>query len=599
MTYIAGVDIGNSTTEVCIGEVGGAQVHFLSSASCKTTGTKGTIANVHGIRAALKEAMGKIGMETEALSLIRLNEAAPVIGDTAMETLTETIITDSSMIGHNPSTPAGAGQAVGKTLDFERIREGVPGTPYIVFAKAAASYEEIAEVINRERKRLTITGVILQADEAVLVENRLEEKVPIIDEVAGIQKLPDDVLAAIEVALPGQTIRMLSNPYGIATLLGLDAEQTRMITPIAKSLIGKRSAVVLKTPGGNIRENLLPAGKICLHADQDAVVDLDEGAEKIMQEVSDAGTIYDMEGEHDTNVGNMFSRIKQGMENLDETAKREIHITDILAVDTMAPVRISGALAGETCLEKAVGIAAMVKTRHLPMQKIAEQLRIELGVNVMVAGVEAVMASLGALSLPLAILDMGGGSTDAAVISEDGKVSMTHQAGAGELVSMLIGTELGLGDRHMAEQIKKYPLAKVESLFHMRMENGQMTFVEQSIDPRFYGRVVLLTEDGMIRLEQDIPMEKIVQVRREAKRKVFVTNAFRALKKVAPGQDLKHISNVVLVGGSAEDFEIPEMLMEELSEFRIVCGRGNIRGEEGPRNAVATGLVLSYIGEQR
>lgn len=604
MTYIAGVDIGNSTTEVCIGEVGGAQVHFLSSASCKTTGTKGTIANVHGIRAALKEAMGKIGMEKEALSLIRLNEAAPVIGDTAMETLTETIITDSSMIGHNPSTPAGAGQAVGKTLDFERIREGVPGTPYIVFAKAAASYEEIAEVINRERKRLTITGVILQADEAVLVENRLEEKVPIIDEVAGIQKLPDDVLAAIEVALPGQTIRMLSNPYGIATLLGLDAEQTRMITPIAKSLIGKRSAVVLKTPGGNIRENLLPAGKICLHADQDAVVDLDEGAEKIMQVVSDAGTIYDMEGEHDTNVGNMFSRIKQGMENLDETAKREIHITDILAVDTMAPVRISGALAGETCLEKAVGIAAMVKTRHLPMQKIAEQLRIELGVNVMVAGVEAVMASLGALttpgtSLPLAILDMGGGSTDAAVISEDGKVSMTHQAGAGELVSMLIETELGLGDRHMAEQIKKYPLAKVESLFHMRMENGQMTFVEQSIDPRFYGRVVLLTEDGMIRLEQDIPMEKIVQVRREAKRKVFVTNAFRALKKVAPGQDLKHISNVVLVGGSAEDFEIPEMLMEELSEFRIVCGRGNIRGEEGPRNAVATGLVLSYIGEQR
>ena len=101
---------------------------------------------------------------------------------------------------------------------------------------------------------------------------------------------------------------------GIATLLGLDAEQTRMITPIAKSLIGKRSAVVLKTPGGNIRENLLPAGKICLHADQDAVVDLDEGAEKIMQVVSDAGTIYDMEGEHDTNVGNMFSRIKQGME---------------------------------------------------------------------------------------------------------------------------------------------------------------------------------------------------------------------------------------------------------------------------------------------
>ena len=604
MTYIAGVDIGNSTTEVCIGEVEGTQVHFLSSASCKTTGTKGTVANVYGIRAALKDAMGKIGMEMEALSLIRLNEAAPVIGDTAMETLTETIITDSSMIGHNPSTPAGVGQAVGETLAFEKIQQGVPGVPYIVFAKADVSYEEIAAVLNREMKRLKITGVILQADEAVLVENRLEEKVPIIDEVAGIQRLPEGVPAAIEVALAGQTIRMLSNPYGIATLLGLDAEQTRMITPIAKSLIGKRSAVVLKTPGGNIRENLLPAGEIYLHGNRDAIVNLDEGAEKIMQVVSDAGTIYDMEGQPDTNVGNMFARIKKGMETLDDSAQAEIHITDILAVDTMAPVLISGALAGETCLEKAVGIAAMVKTQHLPMQKIADQLRMELGVQVVVAGVEAVMASLGALttpgtSLPLAILDMGGGSTDAAVISGDGKVSMTHQAGAGELVSMLIETELGLGDRHMAEQIKKYPLAKVESLFHMRMENGQMTFVDESIDPRFYGRVVLLTEDGMIRLEEDIPMEKIVQVRREAKKKVFVTNAFRALRKVAPGQDLKNISNVVLVGGSAEDFEIPEMLMEELAEFRIVCGRGNIRGEEGPRNAVATGLVLSYIGEQQ
>ena len=301
-------------------------------------------------------------------------------------------------------------------------------------------------------------------------------------------------------------------------------------------------------------------------------------------------------------MGNMFTRIKYGMSDISGEIREDIKVTDILAVDTLAPVKISGALAGETCLEKAVGIAAMVKTRQLPMQKIAEQLENDLQCKVVVAGVEAVMASLGALTtpgtrLPLAILDMGGGSTDAAVIHEDGRVEMTHQAGAGELVSMLIQTELGLEDRHMAEQIKKYPLAKVESLFHMRMENGQMTFVADSIDPRFYGRVVLLSEAGLIRMEKDIPMEKIVQVRREAKKKVFVTNAFRALKKVAPEHNLKNISNVVLVGGSAEDFEIPEMLMEEFANYRIVCGRGNIRGTEGPRNAVATGLVLSYMGE--
>ncbi len=611
MSYIAGVDIGNSTTEVCVGEVtGNGNLTFLTSASCPTTGTKGTVENVYSVKNALKLAMSRIGRETSDIDLVRLNEAAPVIGDTAMETLTETVITDSSMIGHNPSTPAGAGQAVGEILLIGNISRGVPGTPYILAASAEHSYEEVAAVVNQygsgsgQHDGIDIVGIILQADEAVLVENRIHKKVPIIDEVRRIDRLPDGVPAAIEVALPGQTVRMLSNPYGIATLLGLNAEETRTVTPIAKSLIGKRSAVVLKTPGGNIHENILPAGEIYFHGDRNITINLDEGADKIMAAAADAGDIRDISGQPDTNVGNMLSRIRTGMSELDKSAEADIRITDILAVDTLAPVLISGALAGETCLEKAVGIAAMVKTQKLPMQEIADRLKTELNTEVKVAGVEAVMASLGALTtpgtkLPLTILDMGGGSTDAAVISDDGHVTMTHQAGAGELVSMLIQTELGLSDRHIAEQIKKYPLAKVESLFHMRMENGQMTFVDDSIDPRFFGRVVLLTESGLIRIEEEIPMEKIVQVRREAKRKVFVTNAFRALRKVAPEHNLRNISTVVLVGGSAEDFEIPEMLMEAFTDYRIVCGRGNIRGSEGPRNAVATGLVLSYVGEQQ
>jgi len=602
LRFIAGVDIGNSTTEVCIGSIGAGQgVEFLASTSCPTTGTKGTVANIHAIKTALKGAMSKIGRDISDISLIRLNEAAPVIGDTAMETLTETIITDSSMIGHNPSTPAGVGQAVGEILKLGENVSPQTGKAYILAVPKEYPYEAVAETVNKISGHIDVVGIILQADEAVLVENRLDKKIPIIDEVARIDKLPGGVMAAIEVALPGQSVRMLSNPYGIATLLKLTPEETRMVTPIAKSLIGKRSAVVLKTPGGNVQENVLPAGEITFKAEKENTIHIDEGAEKIMQAVADAGTIYDVIGQPDTNIGNMFAKIRSNMQELNDTTE-QIHITDILAVDTMAPVLISGALAGETCLEKAVGIAAMVRTKQLPMQKIAMRLEEELGVTVVVAGVEAIMASLGSFTtpgvkLPLAMLDMGGGSTDAAMIDEMGQVRITHQAGAGELVSMLIQVELGLADRHVAEQIKRYPLAKVESLFHMRMENGEMVFVEDSIDPRFYGRVVMLSDNGLIRIEEDIPMEKIVQVRREAKQKVFVTNAIRALRQVAPEHNLKKIPNVVLVGGSAEDFEIPEMLMEEFAKYMIVCGRGNIRGSEGPRNAVATGLVLSAIGE--
>jgi diol dehydratase reactivase alpha subunit len=605
LKLIAGVDIGNSTTEVCIGAIeDNGSFRFLSGASRMTTGTKGTLPNVLGIKAALQEAMDKVHMPVSALSLVRLNEAAPVIGDTAMETITETIITESSMIGHNPSTPAGAGEAVGELIFLENIWKGKPQTPYIVVVSNKFSYEETAARLNQFIPELDIRGLILQADEAVLVENRLNKKFPIVDEVRHIRKIPEGKLAAIEVALPGTTIRMLSNPYGIATLLGLDADETKAVTPIAKSLIGKRSAVVIKTPHGNIKENVLPAGEIIFHGRSELQVNIDAGADQIMDTLNQAGEIRDISGQKDTNVGNMLSRIRYSMADVAGAHNEDIRITDILAVDTLAPVEISGSLAGETCMEKAVGIAAMVKTQQLPMQQIAQRLEQELSVKAVVAGVEAVMASLGAMTtpgtrLPLAILDMGGGSTDAAVLEPDGSVRTTHQAGAGELVSMLIQTELGLHSRTTAEQIKKYPMGKVESLFHMRLENGSMQFFEESIDPRYYGHVVLLAPGEMLKVEEDIPMERILEVRRDAKKKVFVRNAIRALRTVAPDNDLKKIPNVVLVGGSAEDFEIPEMLMEALSEYRIVCGRGNIRGTEGPRNAVATGLLLSYLGDSR
>ena len=71
----------------------------------------------------------------------------------------------------------------------------------------------------------------------------------------------------------------------------------------------------------------------------------------------------------------------------------------------------------------------------------------------------------------------------------------------------------------------------------------------------------------------------------------------RALERVAPAGNVRLIDFVVLVGGSSMDFEISPMVTQVLSQYGVVAGRGNIRGTEGPRNAVATGLVLSYLDE--
>lgn len=124
-----------------------------------------------------------------------------------------------------------------------------------------------------------ISGIILQQDDGVLVNNRLQQPLPVIDEVQHIDRIPLGMLAAVEVALPGKIIETLSNPYGIATVFNLNAEETKNIVPMARALIGNRSAVVVKTPSGDVKARTIPAGNLLLIAQGRSVqVDVAAGA---------------------------------------------------------------------------------------------------------------------------------------------------------------------------------------------------------------------------------------------------------------------------------------------------------------------------------
>ncbi|MDK2810219.1 MAG: hypothetical protein PWR27_928 [Petroclostridium sp.] len=600
---IAGVDIGNSTTEVCIAakdDIG--TLKFLSTGLTKTTGIKGTLDNISGIITALEEAVQKAGIRIQDLAVIRINEATPVISETAMETISETVIVESSMIGHNPSTPGGRGIATGITREISKLLSSKKGEELIVVIPEDWDYEDAARIINQAvQQGIYVRGAIVQKDDAVLISNRLIAKIPIVDEVTLIHKVPLEKLAAVEVAGNGETIKVLSNPYGLASIFNLSPAETKNIIPISRSLIGNRSAVVIKTPGGDVKNRKIPAGKLTIRGDRaSSRIDVMDGAHKIMAALSSVGNVEDIAGEAGTNVGGMMARVKGIMAQLTRQPIEDLNIRDILAVDTFIPVKVAGGLAGEYALENAVLLAAMVRTNRLPMESIARELSKRTGVYVKIAGAEANMALLGALTTPgtekpLAVLDMGGGSTDAALIGGNGSIKSIHLAGAGDMVTMLINSELALEDKELAESIKKFPLAKVESLLHLRFEDGSVQFSETPLDPELYARVVVVTDEFLIPIKssKQYTMEKIQFVRREAKRKVFITNALRALTAVAPEGNIRNIGFVVMVGGSALDFEIPEMISNELSQYRIVAGRGNIRGTEGPRNAVATGLVLS------
>lgn len=599
MKIIAGIDIGNATTETAIGKIENGKVEFLASGIVPTTGIKGTSANISGLFKSLLNALEKAGLKMEDLDEIRVNEAAPVIGDVAMETITETIITESTMIGHNPSTPGGIGVGLGETILISDLSNAEIGKDYVVVIPPSVDFDKAAEVINKESKNKNITAAIVKKDDGVLINNRLDKKIPIVDEVELIDKVPMGMICAVEVAGVGGVVEVLSNPYGVATMFGLDSEETKHVVPIARALIGNRSAVVIKTPEGDIKERKIPAGVIEIISSKKTIkVNVDEGSDKIMDAVGAVDHIDDVKGEPGTNAGGMLERVRQVMSNLTGQHPKYINIKDLLAVDTCTPQKVEGGLANEFSQESAVGIAAMVKANKLQMEKIAVELTEKINVPVKVGGVEADMAIRGALTTPgtnkpLAILDMGAGSTDASIITPSGEITSIHLAGAGNMVTMLIKSEMGLQDFNTAEDIKKYPLAKVESLFHIRHEDGTVEFFEKPLPANIFAKVVILKEGEMIPLEGNQSIEKIKLIRKSAKEKVFVTNAIRALKKVSPTKNVRDIQFVVLVGGSALDFEVPQLVTDALAQYRIVSGRANIRGCEGPRNAVATGLVLS------
>lgn len=76
MRYIAGIDIGNSSTEVALAKVSEeGHLTILTSSLAETTGIKGTLRNVFGIEEALSRAATQAGISVSDISLIQRIES--------------------------------------------------------------------------------------------------------------------------------------------------------------------------------------------------------------------------------------------------------------------------------------------------------------------------------------------------------------------------------------------------------------------------------------------------------------------------------------------------------------------------------------------
>ena len=153
-----GIDIGNSTTEAVVLRRLDGDVRFLAGAMTPTTGIKGTEENIGGCMTALDEALRKAALTYGDVAQIRLNQAAPVISDLSMDTISDTVVIGSAMIGHNPDTPGGEGLATGTTVPIERLAEASGDVVAVV--PESVPYYTAAAWINNAPSSVRVTAGI-------------------------------------------------------------------------------------------------------------------------------------------------------------------------------------------------------------------------------------------------------------------------------------------------------------------------------------------------------------------------------------------------------------------------------------------------------
>ncbi len=102
------------------------------------------------------------------------------------------------------------------------------------------------------------------------------------------------------------------------------ADETKNIVPMARALIGNRSAVVVKTPSGDVKARAIPAGNIELQSQGRTLrVDVAAGADAIMKAVGECPKLDNVTGEAGTNIGGMLEHVRQTMAELTNKPSNE------------------------------------------------------------------------------------------------------------------------------------------------------------------------------------------------------------------------------------------------------------------------------------
>ena len=545
MTVVAGLDIGNSTTEAVLARVGpGGGLTVLGADRLPARGPKGSAASLDAAAALLRR------MERSCGERATLAAAAPLRPVTTSTAMAEPPSADGRVriVWADASTTAGDGVAVGPPVPLQEAAAASADRPVIVVVPAAVGFGPAAAALRPLVQEGRVGAVLLERDEAVLLANRLgHPALPVVDEVPAAQ-LDGAALVAVECRPPGRLIQRLSDPIFLVSALALGPDDETDAVAVGRRLQDARAAVVAAVP---------------------AAVPVPPWTSGHVETA--AGSRVPLDGAADLPVGQARAYL------LGDGARHPVD--DLFAVSLP---RLAGETAGRPRSLRSEGIAFAALQAGGAVDP-RPGLEDRLGIEVLIAPSEATAARAGALVTPgaradAAVLDLGGGTVD--VICGPGEVVA---AGGGDLLTLVVAALLG-ASRSAAEWAKRGPCRRVEAPQLLLAEDGGREFLDTAASPDLIGALVAPGPAGLLPFDRAHAPAEWRALRLRAKALVLGHNVARALGTLG-----SQPRQAVLVGGPAGDDEALAALTAALPA-RVAVGRGDVAGL-GHRHAVAYGLI--------
>lgn len=562
MTVVAGVDVGNHTTEIVLARIRDGAVEPIAHTQAPTRGRKGSPESLAGAAALLQKTEAGAGTAADELLLAELR---PV--DTATAPIPPAVSPRSpvrSLRKPDASTRAGTGSGVGRHVPLVDLRGDVVPGPAIVSVDAATDFEVAAcEISEAVQRGWHVAGVIAAQDDAVLIRNRITIDVPVVDEV-DLRGLEPGAVVAVEVVAEGRAYRALADPIALSAALQLGHDQISDVAEFTRELADAPAIAV------TVRTGPSPPP-----ASDDDYVDCVIDGEVVRYPPAQAHSILRLEP-----PGNI---VKVRLRAI-PAAEHGIAVDDALFVDLSA--LDNGAWLRREVADARGTVVALLAADHVA--DAAATLQELTGRPSHTIASEPWAAARGARTTPglppdAVVCDIGGGTID--VVGADRTVIA---AGAGETITIAVARVLGI-PRALAERVKRTPALRVESPHVAHEEDGRRLFLDSPAPADAIGRLCTRGTAGLVPFSTKLAAEEWRSLRLAIKQETVAANIARCMKVFDEPP-----AAVVLAGGGALDDELLRTVGESLRTIPVVVGRANIDGVHGPRFAVASGLVHLY-----